>query len=121
MNALFILSLSILIANASCGQTIEPTHNKPIIHHLKWVTHTTPFPIVLQKSHTASTSSYNWFKYDQYMYVTQLPNFKPDYYVSKQKYKSELTIFSYDQRTHEPLTTYEAVSTDSYGNLILYT
>ena len=114
MNSHLIFSLAILIVTVH-GQTINP---QPI-HHLKWVTHKTSFPIVLTKSHAESGSAYDWFKYDQYMYVTQLPNYKPDYYVSKQKFKSELTIFNYDTRTHESLTSYEPVRIDNNGNIKL--
>jgi len=76
--------------------------------HLKWITHQTKFPLVLEVSHPdASVSEYDWFKYDQNKYVTSLDIYRPNYFVSMEGFKSELTLFNYDALTHEQLTTYE--------------
>lgn len=87
-------------------------------HYLSWVTHKTQWPLVLTKYHPASpVAEYDWFKYDDDTYVTSKLDYKPNYFVSKTPYKSDLTIFTYDAKTHEPLTTYEPIQFISYNHL----
>jgi hypothetical protein len=52
-------------------------------------------------------ADYDWYKYDRDTYVTQLENYRPNYFVSKQPYKTKLSLFKYDFKTNEQLTTYE--------------
>lgn len=76
--------------------------------HLKWISDQTQFPFSFQLPHyDKELIDYDWYKYDEDTYVTKLDNYRPDYFVSKQPYKTKLTIFKYDFKTHEQLTTYE--------------
>lgn len=79
-------------------------------YHLKWITQQTVYPFSFQLPHyDLDLVDYDWYKYDADAYVTQLENYRPNYFVSKQPYKTKLTIFKFDIKTNEQLTTYEPV------------
>ena len=76
--------------------------------HLKWISDQTQFPFSFQLPHyDKELIDYDWYKYDKDTYVTKLDNYRPNYFVSKQPYKTKLTLFNYDFHTHDQLTTYE--------------
>ena len=109
--ALSVVSLSASLSDNFYHKTHRSDDAKSNFH-LKWITHQTKFPLVLEVSHPdASVSEYDWFKYDQNKYVTSLDTYRPNYFVSMEGFKSELTLFNYDALTHEQLTTYEPLPT----------
>jgi len=117
MNSTFLLFLSIFaIFNvATCFKAESTLNYRQSVFHINWITHQTKWPVNLEKHHTDMVSpDYDWFKFDNQAFVTQLPNYKPNYFVSKENKKSELSIFSYDTKTHEPLTTYEPMQMSKF-------
>ena len=79
-------------------------HSSPVVkrHHLKWISDQTVFPFSFQLPHyDEELADYDWYKYDRDTYVTQLENYRPNYFVSKQPYKTKLSLFKYDFKTNE--------------------
>lgn len=111
MNTILLGFISILILNSASGSF--PTTG---VHYLNWITHQTKWPVVLRKSSENTGNEYSWFKFDEKSYVSMLPQYKGNYFVSKEAHGSDLTIFGYDSKTHEQLTTYEPIQRTDYGN-----
>jgi hypothetical protein len=109
MNTIFLGFLSLLIINSAAG--ILPKG----VHYLNWITHQTQWPVVLRKTTENSDSEFGWFRYDQKCYVSDMPNYKGNYFVSKEQHGSDLTIFKYNSKTHEQLTTYEPIQKTDFG------
>lgn len=64
----------------------------------------------------SSEAEYDWFRSDMKDSVSQSPNFRDNYFISKNEGKTGLTLFSYNVSTHEQLTTYEPMRMmDSYN------
>lgn len=106
------------ILNEASGESIRrlrerySTHSSPIVkrYHLKWISDQTSFPFSFQLPHyDQELIDYDWYKYDRDTYVTRLENYKPNYFVSKQPYKTKLTLFNYDYKTNEQVNVFQYV------------
>lgn len=112
MNSIFISLLFTSILHLICANSDGKTGAETAISDLKWVTHKTKFPIVFQKTHNENPdANFDWYKFDEESYVTEMASYKPNYFVSKQSSRSELAIFEYNSQTHEQLTSYQPVQT----------
>ncbi len=111
MNSIYyifaIIAVSLALTAADPPQ--ETKTNSHAQFFLHWITYQTKWPITIENSLMKNSNCDDWFKYDTQSYVSQLPNFKPNYFISKDSQKTELTIFNYNVSSHEQLTTYEPV------------
>lgn len=116
--SLAILTMAQILAASHAYQNLDQFHSDAgSTFYVDWITDMTKFPITLTKFHPSNVHAqeYDWFRYDKYTFVSQLPSFKPNYFISKEADRSDLTIFNYNMNTHEALSTYEPVQTIEHG------
>ena len=94
-------------------EDLTPRPNSPsqITHHIKWITNHTFYPFRLSVSindqDLNETTNYDWFKLSENKLVTHLPTLFKTYLVTESELKSNLYLLSYNNQTHEQLSSYE--------------
>ena len=80
-------------------------------HHIKWITNHTFYPFRLSVSINDAdlneTTNYDWLKLSENKLVTHLPALFKTYLVTESELKSNLYLLSYNNQTHEQLSSYE--------------
>ncbi len=108
-----VLAISLALTTAATLPEKQSTSDGNFFLH--WITYQTKWPLTIEKPLTGNSNYDDWYRYDMQGYVSQSPNYKPSYFISKDSEKSELTIFHYNSTSHEQLTTYEPVQTFDYS------
>lgn len=100
----------------------HPPHSTPlsplrnvVVHHLKWITNQTQFPLEISipldssaATKPAAASQYwDWLRLNDNKYVSKMTDLLKNYLVTETSDKVSLTLLNYNNLTHEQLGSYE--------------